>query len=104
LAVAAPVLLVAPGYLLLQALIVPRPAGGRRALQGLLAIGLSPGIVGLLALSTSLVRGGFKPTPILVVVTGACLALAAIAFRRRAAFASAAGKPDADAAVGGSPL
>lgn len=82
-ALVVPVLLVVPGYLLIQALVVPPASGRRRALHSLLAVGVSPGVVGLLALSTALVPGGFRPVPIVVVVTVACLVLAAVALYRR---------------------
>lgn len=79
---ALPVLFFAPGYLLLQALI---PAGpeSRRMWHALVAVGLSPVLVGLLALSTALVPGGFKPLPILIVVTLGSLVLLGLAAYRR---------------------
>lgn len=83
LAVALPVLLSVPGYLLIQAAIVPPPPGRRRMAQVLLSLAVSPAVVGLLALSTALVRGGFRPAAIVLVVTVGCLLLAAVARHRR---------------------
>lgn len=78
-----PVLLFVPGYLLIQMFAtVPRDARDR-VVQGLVALGASLPVVGLLALSTAMVPGGFKPTPIVVVVTGACVAFAVVAYLRR---------------------
>src|SRR6185369_16471690 len=53
------VLLFAPGYLLLEA-VTPTDADRRRALHAFLAIGVSPGLVGLLALTTAILPGGFR--------------------------------------------
>lgn len=78
-----PVLFFAPGYLLLQALPIPRVRRWSHGVHALLAIGVSPAIVGLLALSTALIPGGFRPAPIVTVVTVASLALAAVALYRR---------------------
>lgn len=78
-----PVLFFAPGYLLLQALPIPIFAKWSRAVHGLLAIGISPAVVGLLALSTALIPGAFRPVPIVAVITLACLALAGVALYRR---------------------
>lgn len=77
------ILLTVPGYLLLQAVFVPARPARSRAIQALYGIGVSPVIVGLLALSTALFVGGFGATAIIVTVTLACLALALIAFIRR---------------------
>lgn len=79
-----PLLLVVPGFLLLQALVVPVAVGRRRFSHALVAVGISPALVGLLALATALVPGGFRPLSIVSVVTGACLLLAAVALVRRA--------------------
>lgn len=77
------ILLTVPGYLLLQAIFVPARPIRSRAIQALLGIGVSPVIVGLLALSTALLVGGFGATAIIVTVTLTCLALALVAFVRR---------------------
>lgn len=77
------ILLTVPGYLLLQTLMVPAPPAAKRAMHVLLGIGVSPAVVGLLALSTALVSGGFGATAIIATVTLACLAFALIAFARR---------------------
>lgn len=84
LAVAAPVVLVVPGYLLLQAALVPARSAKMRVVHAAAAIGLSPVVLGLAALATALVPGGFQTGPIVAVVTVFCLALAALAGYRRA--------------------
>ncbi len=80
-AVAAPAILVVPGYLLLEA--TSSPPGDHRLRNLLGGLGVSPVLVGLLALSTALVRGGFRPLPIVAVTTLACVVLAVIAGARR---------------------
>lgn len=82
--VAAPLVLVVPGYLLLQAALVPARPARRRLAHALIALGLSPGILGLAALATALSPGGFRPVPIVLSVTVVCLGLAAVALVRRA--------------------
>ncbi len=76
-----PVIVFVPGYLLLQAVLgkgePPSP------LHVIVAVGISPPLVGLLALLTAIVPGGFTAGPIIAVVTTACLALAAVALVRR---------------------
>ncbi|HLE46947.1 MAG TPA: DUF1616 domain-containing protein [Candidatus Thermoplasmatota archaeon] len=82
---AASVLLFAPGYLLIEAAVVPGGRGQGRLVHGAMAIGASIGLVGVLALGTALVPGGFRPEPMVAVVTAASLTCAALAnFRRRA--------------------
>jgi cation transport ATPase len=88
-----PALFFAPGYLLLQALPIPIFSRWSRAVHGFLAIGISPAIVGLLALSTSLVPGGFRPIPIIAVVTLATLAFAGVALYRRSIAGTPRGTP-----------
>lgn len=80
-----PILLLVPGYLLLQALIVPARSPATRGRHALLSLGVSPAVLGLLALATAIVPGGFTPGVILVVVTVGCLALAGLGYRRRRA-------------------
>lgn len=81
---ALPTLLLVPGYLLIQVLL-PRPASrSGRLRHALVALGVSPALVALLALSTALVEGGFRANSIMVVVTAACLLLAGGAYVRRA--------------------
>jgi uncharacterized membrane protein len=78
-----PILLVAPGYLLLQT-IAPGPASaGARSLQILLSLGLSPPLVGLLALATAVLPGGFRAGTIVMIVTTVCLMLLIAAAHRR---------------------
>lgn len=76
-------LLTVPGYLLIQALVVPARPAASRWVHALLGVGISPAIVGLLALSTALIPGGFHPVVIIAIVISACAALAAAAFGRR---------------------
>ena len=85
------ILLTVPGYLLLQAIFVPAGPIHSRAVQALIGVGVSPVVVGLLALSTALMIGGYGATAIIVTVTLTCLALALIAFTRRSLSAT----PDA---------
>lgn len=80
---AVPVVLVVPGYLILQALMVPTDRRFPRWLEALFSIALSPAIVGLVALATWVIPGGFRPTVIIGTVTGACFLLAAVALQRR---------------------
>ncbi len=80
---ALPVVLLVPGYLLLQALMVPTSQGFPRWLEVLFSIALSPAIVGLVALATWVIPGGFQPRVIIGTVTGACFLLAAVALQRR---------------------
>lgn len=78
-----PVLLVAPGYLLLQSILVPARPPSRRLLHAVLGLGISPPLVGLLALSTTVVPGIFTPNTIIAAVTLGCLALGTLAVFRR---------------------
>lgn len=80
---AVPVVLAVPGYLLLQALMVPTSQGFPRWLEVLFSIALSPAIVGLVALATWVIPGGFRPRVIIGAVTGVCFLLAAVALQRR---------------------
>ncbi len=77
------ILLTVPGYLLVQTVVVPTRRPRTRAIHLLLGVGVSPVVVGLAALSTAVVDGGFKPVPIVMMVTITCLSLAMIAFIRR---------------------
>lgn len=87
LAITVPVLMLAPGYLLLQALLVPARSVGDRGRHLLLSLGVSPAVLGLMALSTAIVPGGFTEGVILAVVTLGCLVLAGVGYRRRRATA-----------------
>lgn len=78
-----PVLLFVPGYLLIQMFVPLARSGHDRTVQALVALGASLPVVGLLALSTAVVPGGFRPTPIVVVTTGACILFAVVAYLRR---------------------
>jgi uncharacterized membrane protein len=86
------ILLVVPGYLLIEAA-VTSVKHGQRGLHALVAIGVSPPFVALLALSTAAMPGGFHATPIILTVTVACLALAFVAAWRRLRSPVAAGAP-----------
>jgi len=72
-----------PGYLLVQTLVVPARPAASRWVHALLGVGISPAVVGLLALSTAMIPGAFRPVVIISIVIGACAALAAAAFGRR---------------------
>lgn len=96
---ALPMILFVPGYLLLQAFVVPAVNGRARLWQALASLGISPAALGILALSTSIVQGGFQLGAILAVTTLGCLAFAATAVLRRRALAHAASQP-ADAPQG----
>ncbi len=75
-----PMIIFIPGYLMVQAIVGnARPT----AFQALIAVGLSPPLVGCLALMTAIVPGGFTAGPIITIVTVASLAMAAVAFVRR---------------------
>jgi uncharacterized membrane protein len=96
-ALTVPVLLFVPGYLLVEAVTEREPSGRRRAVRALVAVGVSPPLVGLASLATAFLPGGFRPLPIVVVLTLACLALATAAFLRRSP-----GTPGLDPAVSAS--
>ncbi|HEX2065559.1 MAG TPA: DUF1616 domain-containing protein [Candidatus Thermoplasmatota archaeon] len=93
-AAALPILLLVPGYLLIEAT-VTSTARGQRALHALVGLGVSPPLVALLALATALLPGGFRSGTIIGLVTLACLALAAVAAWRR--LRAPAGPPPAPA-------
>ncbi|HUR25613.1 MAG TPA: DUF1616 domain-containing protein [Candidatus Thermoplasmatota archaeon] len=93
LALVLPMLLFAPGYLLLQAFVVPAAPRAARTWQGLASLGISPAVLGLLALATSIVQGGFRLDAILLLATIGSLAFAATALVRRRNLARAAGSP-----------
>lgn len=78
-----PVLLVAPGYLLLQTILVPVRPPPRRLLHAVLGLGISPPLLGLMALSTTVVPGTFTPDALIAAVTLGCLALGTLAVFRR---------------------
>lgn len=82
-ALALAVLFFIPGYLLIEAVARPDVPAHRRAARACVALGVSPAVVGLLALATALLPGGFSSRSIVALVTLACLALAALAFWRR---------------------
>lgn len=82
---AALVVFVVPGVLLMEALFPPwHAAPPARRFRIAVALGVSPALVGLVALSTALVPGGFRPANIIAVVTLACLLLGAAGIARRA--------------------
>jgi uncharacterized membrane protein len=83
-ALALSVLFFVPGYLLIEAAVGPARRSGARAVRALLAIGASPPLVGLLALATALLPGGFRAGPIVALLCVTCLSLAAAAAWRRA--------------------
>lgn len=69
---------VVPGYVLIQTI---RPT--RRLWHIWMAVGLSIPVLGLLALLTALVPGGFKVVPIVLTVTAGVLLMSGFAFYRR---------------------
>jgi uncharacterized membrane protein len=93
LALAAAIVFVLPGYLLLEAAVPTLGSASRRGLRAVAALGVSPAVVGLAALSTALVQGGFRPANIVLVVTLLCLLLAGAALVRRATAGRAAEPP-----------
>ena len=83
-ALALTMLFFVPGHLLIAAVTRAPTMKGQRPMRALVALGVSPPLVGLLALATTLLPGGFRPMTIVIVVTVACLAFAVVAaFRRR---------------------
>lgn len=83
LALTLPILFFVPGYLLIETVAGRAHGLQSRLVRGLVAIGVSPAIVGLLALSTALLPGGFRAATIVVVVTVTCFVLAGVAVWRR---------------------
>lgn len=90
LALAATVVFFVPGYLLLEAALPRRSLEGGTswAFRAAMAIGLSPALVALAALSTALVPGAFRAPVIVAVVSLLCVALAGVAVVRRGAAAA----------------
>ncbi len=82
-ALALTVLFFIPGYLLIEASVGPSAERRVRVMRACVAVGLSPAIVGLLALATAILPGGFRPASIVVAVTVACFVFAGLAFVRR---------------------
>lgn len=76
-----PIILFVPGYLLVQAI-----STRMRPRHFVAAVGISPPLVGLLALLTAVFPGGFRPTPIVITITLACFLLAGLALWRRGLF------------------
>lgn len=95
LALTLPMVLFVPGYLLLQAFRVPAASGRELGWQALASLGISPAVLGLLALSTAIVEGGFRLGVILVTTTVACLLFATAALVRRRSLAATAKASDA---------
>lgn len=77
------VLLVVPGYLLIQAVVGRARTIPKRMIHLLLSLGLSPAIVGLLALATAIIPGGFQPPWIIALITLWCVAMTGLALWRR---------------------
>lgn len=94
-ALAMPVLFLVPGYLLMQALVVPAAPWRQRGIHLLMGLGLSPVVTALAALATSFVSGAFRPGVLVAVVTLVSLLLAGVAtFRRLRPQNAAAPLPD----------
>lgn len=88
------VLFFVPGYLLIEAAAGPVRSASSRARRSLLAIGMSPATVGLLALATAGLPGGFRAGPIVLLFAVACFGLAGAAlWRRRAHVRQTAAQP-----------
>lgn len=94
-----PMILFVPGYLLLQAVAVPAARGKELAWQAVASLGLSPALLGLFALATAIVEGGFRLGIIVGLSTILSLGLATVALVRRRAVS----RPTKDAA-GASPV
>lgn len=90
-----PGLLLAPGYLLLQTVVVPRAPAGERARHAALALGVSFPVLGLAVLGAALSPWGMRPVPIVVAVTAANLGLAGWAASRRVRAARSASGAEA---------
>lgn len=89
-----PALLLVPGYLLLQAILPSLPRRPGLGRQGALAVGFSLPVVGLAALSASVTPWGFRPTPVVLSVTGASLVLCAVVGYRRGRATPTSPDPD----------
>lgn len=79
----ATILFFVPGYLLMEAAVGSAATLRSSFLRIGLAIGISPALVGLLALATSLLPPGFRPGTIVAAVTLGCFALAGVAAWRQ---------------------
>ena len=95
-------LLVVPGYLLMQA-VEPAAGRARRAVHAAIALGVSPALVGLAALSTALLPGGFQAERIILVEVLLMVALGAVAWRRRMSAQPVLEAPDAGIPPAGIP-
>lgn len=82
-ALAVAILFFVPGYALIEAMVGPAATRRQRIVRGFVAIGASPPLIGLLALATVALPGGFRPASIVVTVLLASIALAGVAFWRR---------------------
>jgi hypothetical protein len=98
LALTLPMLLFVPGYLLLQAFVVPAATGAARGWQALASFGISPALVGTFALLTAVVEGGFRLGAIVALSLFGCLALGAAGLVRRRALANSTNAPKGNAA------
>ncbi|MEA3166596.1 MAG: hypothetical protein QOJ26_1468 [Thermoplasmata archaeon] len=72
-----------PGYLLIEAAAPVTSEPRRRMLRICLAVGVSPVVLGLLALATAALPGGFHSASIVGLSSLVCVAAAAVAFLRR---------------------
>src|SRR5688572_29525275 len=80
LALDAALVLVSAGYRLVEAAAGPARDRRARAVRALLAVGFSPALVGLVALATAFLPGGFRAGPIVLLVGLVCAGLAVAAF------------------------
>lgn len=79
----APLIFVVPGYLLIQAVIGPSSRLVRRPVHAAFSLGVTPAVLGLLGLGTTLLPGGFQSHNILFTVTIFCVVCGAVAVWRR---------------------
>lgn len=86
LALTLPALAIVPGYVLLQAALVPVRTPLERAGHAAFALGLSPAYLALVALTTTFTPDGFRAGPILGWTLAGSAVLAVAAFLRRRAW------------------
>jgi len=77
-----PFLLIVPGHLMVQGLVVKHLLAVPRGRHVVYAIGASPVVLGLTALATTIIPRGFTPTNIIGAVTIVCTLFAMVALLR----------------------
>ena len=83
LALVAPAVLLVPGYLLVEATASGPTSPRKRVGHALVGLGVSPAFLGVVALATALVPGGFRAPAIVGAITLACFGAAWIVLERR---------------------